>query len=569
MAANKEKAASSAIEITLFTKSGGPLTKRISLTADGLLKSDGSECFMARGTAQRVGIISAKEFAKLIGGLDSDQAIALGTLRPELPNSVKIITKKEDLKLGGAKHDVVARTGDHIIYRAEHQAFALFDFDTKGMPPEVAAKLDELGGFWEALVSVLPALGGVARVVRHSTSSGLSRSDTGDPLPGSKNLHVFIVVKNGTDIERFLRALHVRCWLAGLGWMMIGGAGQVLERSIVDRMVGGAERLVFEGAPILKKPIVQDQKARRPVAFAGDAIDTITACPPLTIVEIAKYEQLQTQEEHRLRPEASKARAAYVETKATELVKRKPRMTMPEARIIFRRQCEDGVLLPDIVLPFDDKALAGCTVGDVLADPERFEGATLADPNEGVEYGRCKAKIFRRQDGTPWINSFAHGRTVYPLKFDAAAIRAAMKGVPKKNIVATFCALAVNADTDAAEMDGLIEHVAKLAGAGKMAVKRTLKSAQDKQAKAHAEDERKRRAAACSDPRPVIARPADDAPWLPQMQIINDVLSKAPDVTRDADRSITRALEFVVPNTHALTSEGVNDHDEQGTEDNE
>ena len=69
MAANKEKAASSAIEITLFTKSGGPLTKRISLTADGLLKSDGSECFMARGTAQRVGIISAKEFAKLIGGL--------------------------------------------------------------------------------------------------------------------------------------------------------------------------------------------------------------------------------------------------------------------------------------------------------------------------------------------------------------------------------------------------------------------------------------------------------------------------------------------------------------------
>ena len=65
----------------------------------------------------------------------------------------------------------------------------------------------------------------------------------------------------------------------------------------------------------------------------------------------------------------------------------------------------------------------GCTVADVLADPERFEGATLADPNEGLDYGRCKAKILRRSDGTPLIHSFAHGRTVYELKLDAAAVR--------------------------------------------------------------------------------------------------------------------------------------------------
>jgi len=58
-------------------------------------------------------------------------------------------------------------------------------------------------------------------------------------------------VQNGADIERFLRELHARCWLAGLGWMMVGAAGQFLERSIVDRMVGSPERLVFEGSPIL------------------------------------------------------------------------------------------------------------------------------------------------------------------------------------------------------------------------------------------------------------------------------------------------------------------------------
>ena len=96
------------------------------------------------------------------------------------------------------------------------------------------------------------------------------------------------------------------------------------------------------------------------------------------------------------------------------------------ARQVILRQCE-GVLRPDIELKFDDPDLAGCTVGDVLADPERFEGETLADPLEGEEYGPCKARIMRRSDGTPWIHSFAHGRTIYELKHDAGSVRKAME----------------------------------------------------------------------------------------------------------------------------------------------
>jgi hypothetical protein len=90
---------------------------------------------------------------------------------------VRIISKKE-LASGPIRSDVIARTGDAIIYRNEHPAFALLDFDTKGMPPDVATELKRLGGFWEALLSVVPALGDVAHLVRRSTSSGLSRSDT-------------------------------------------------------------------------------------------------------------------------------------------------------------------------------------------------------------------------------------------------------------------------------------------------------------------------------------------------------------------------------------------------------
>jgi hypothetical protein len=92
----------------------------------------------------------------------------------------------------------------------------------------------------------------------------------------------------------------------------------------------------------------------------------------------------------------------------------------------IERQC-DGVLLPNVALLFDDEDLSGCTVGDVLADPQRFEGATLADPLEGVDYGTCKARIMRRADGASWIHSFAHGRTTYELKHNAGTVYAAMQ----------------------------------------------------------------------------------------------------------------------------------------------
>ena len=68
-------------ELVKFTKTGGPLTKRISLASDGTLVKDGSACVMTRGTAERVKIAGIDELAALIGSLRPSQAIALGALR--------------------------------------------------------------------------------------------------------------------------------------------------------------------------------------------------------------------------------------------------------------------------------------------------------------------------------------------------------------------------------------------------------------------------------------------------------------------------------------------------------
>src|SRR4029077_16909206 len=169
----------------------------------------------------------------------------------------------------------------------------------KGHAPDVEANLERFGGFWEALLSVLAALGSVARVTRRSTSAGLFRSDTGQRLPGSNGLHVYVVVQGGTDVERFLRVFHERCWLAGLGWMRGSKSGKLLGGSIVDRLVGSPERLVFEGGPMLEPPLQQDVESRRAVAVDGDALDTIAACPSLSTVEITKLNELRAKERQR------------------------------------------------------------------------------------------------------------------------------------------------------------------------------------------------------------------------------------------------------------------------------
>ena len=73
-----------------------------------------------------------------------------------------------------------------------------------------------------------------------------------------------------------------------------------------------------------------------------------------------------------------------------------------------------GRLPPDMVLSFDDPVIGEITVAAVLADIQRFAGETLADPLEGVSYGRCKARVMPpKADDEAWIHSFAHGGMHY------------------------------------------------------------------------------------------------------------------------------------------------------------
>jgi hypothetical protein len=298
-----------AVCLTLFTKDHGPLTKHILLKEDGSIVSDGSACVMSSGEARRYSVASFAELATLITELRSNQAIALGTLRADLPDEVEITTKN---RLDGKHSNLVARTAHDIIFEDDRPALALFDYDDKGMPPRTAQRVKAAGGFWPALVEVIPELKDAAAVLRRSTSAGLTNTDTGEEIAGSNGQHGYVLARNGTDIPRFLETLHERCWLAGYGWMMVGKAGQYLDRSIIDRMVGAPERLVFEGPPMVEPPLRQDPEKRRPIVRDGGALDTASACKSLTLVEKETLKKLKAEAKQGLLEERNKAREAYI-----------------------------------------------------------------------------------------------------------------------------------------------------------------------------------------------------------------------------------------------------------------
>jgi len=549
-------------EIVGLTSASGVLTKRISLGDDGSLVSDGSACVMGQGAAKRVRLPGISAFADWIGGLKPSEAIALGALHHDLPDEVQITTARKLAAMNGtAPRHLIARTAGHIGYLPKQPALVLLDFDTKGMPQAVADRVKALGGFWTAVVSVAPDLEHAAKVVRRSTSSGIVRSDTGEALKGSDGLHAFVLVQDGADIERFLRTLHDRCWLAGLGWMMVGAGGQLLERSIVDRMVYAAERLVFEGAPLLMEPLAQDAKLRAPAVSNGEPANTSAACRVLSMVEKATLAERKGAERHRLGKDVAQVRAKFIKDHSARIAARFGGSPAQAERTV-QRFCE-GVLLPNVELPFDAEDMAGATVRDVLADPDRFVDATLADPLEGVDYGRCKAKIMRRPDGTLWINSFAHGRTAYELKHDAASVEKTMLAADPAEAADVLVRLLLLTDLPPDDEQRLRDLATKLSDVKARPLGAKIKQARAEQAQQHARAERDRATAtrARDDRRKRLPVPAPDAERLPILEALDDLLCAVDDPEppmRDLEGRPVEIRSRLPMMLHELTSGGSN-----------
>ena len=122
---------------------------------------------------------------------------------------------------------------------------------------------------------------------RASTSAGLYHGETGVELAGSEGAHVYIVACDGTELQPVScgRRMSAAGWPGWAGTCSAPPGSLRPDRSIVGSYGGRTERLVFEGGPLLDPPVRQHCERRKPVATAGEALDTVAIRPPLTIAE--------------------------------------------------------------------------------------------------------------------------------------------------------------------------------------------------------------------------------------------------------------------------------------------
>jgi hypothetical protein len=451
------KASLLSLEITRFEKTGGPLTKRVYLKPDGAIANDSSDCRMSRGVMHRQHLVDWRALAGLIEVTPRNTAYALGVMRPGLPDSVPLVTKR-DPRI--AQPGFATRTAETILYREGRPAPVLLDYDTKGMPPDIRARVQECGGFRGALEMVCAGFAAAGCIRRRSTSAGIFNAATGKQYGLSDGEHLYLLAQDGADAKRFLYTLHDRCWLAGLAWYIVGKSGSLLERSVIDRTVCAAERLVFEASPDLDPPLAQEK--REATIYDGAPLDTRAACADLNGLERAELRQRKAAAARALGKEVDAAKKTFVKAQVEAAVARG--MDASKAQRVAE-QWSKGVLRPGVILEFDDPDLGAVSVADILADPERFDGETLSDPVEGVPYGRNCA-IVQVRDGKPSIFSFAHGRARYALRHDFESVEAAILAARNNEAARVYCRLVLAADLDAVERNRLITLASKRSGTG-------------------------------------------------------------------------------------------------------
>jgi hypothetical protein len=194
----------------------------------------------------------------------------------------------------------------------------------------------------------------------------------------------------------------------------------------------------------------------------------------------------------------------------------------------------------------------------VLADPDRFVGETLADPLEGADYGRCKAKIMQAGDGGLFIHSFAHGRGTYLVRHDLRSAKAAIAQAPAGAVVDHAMAILANSEMEADEIADFAAMVAKAAGTGVRAVMARIANERRERAKI----ERKAAMAQWADGRIVRPRPEPDGELTPVVTFLDQLLAadqREEPPMRDASGNLVEVRVREPWALHLLTSDGAND----------
>lgn len=223
------------VTFTIYT-STAPQSKRYWLENGVIHKQATAQ--MHTGVADRVTMPFA-DFAEALTKATDQQAFGYGSHQLNYPNKVKIaVSGKEQ-----TDKNIISRTQKFYKY-LEQPGVVMIDHD-----PNEYGKTMTADALLAALIAIHPDIAQVACIVRGSVSAGVHK--TGESARTDKGFHIYIPVKNATDIPRYGEVLFDRLWLSGFGFVASARNGAALVRTVIDGAVFSPERLDFVGKPII------------------------------------------------------------------------------------------------------------------------------------------------------------------------------------------------------------------------------------------------------------------------------------------------------------------------------
>lgn len=358
----------------------------------GFFLSDGkiasrANAMIYEGFAETVSANSPEELRDVIRGLKPNQAIALGKLAQ--PYVLFTLTTRAKLRSG-----TIARSKDFFRHN-NGPGYVLADLDTKDIPPATLDKIADRS-ILEVLCETVPELLETARLVRASSSAGIRLPDgTEQPATG---YHIYLRVQNQSDSKALLVQIHDRLWEAGYGYILVGKDGRLHERSLVDTAVHGPERLIFEAAPHVQRPLTR--RLIPDEIFLGSTLSSIAP---------GNYEvidNLKRNAREAAKPTAQKAKRAHTDSSIKKLVKDSGLSKVQATKVV--RQRLEGRELAD----HDSLEISKGRFVRVYEFLETAVGAVgMPCPIEGGDYGTSKAYYYPPDEYRPYprIVSYAHG----------------------------------------------------------------------------------------------------------------------------------------------------------------
>ena len=397
-------------ELTLLRNNQGYATKVFGLNDKGaLLKHSAANIY--EGEAERLSLVGLGDLKDLIENLPPSSALCFGVAEKQ---KARLLTQ-ETLR-AGSHADAIARDRQHFSFPRGRPGILMLDCDARPNKPALHWQdIDQI------ICQTVPSWSDTQRIWRASSSAFIYTAD-GSELIGKGGWRCYVMLDDAAAIPAVGAHIYQRLWETGHGYIFISKAGQALDRSLIDAAVWQPERVDFAAEPVLESGLVRSA----PQAVLLGSVPLLASAgikAALTLREWRQLSEVLRQAKQAVEAEVIAVRKAFIAEHASALAADKLNVSEKRLRTLWKRAVEHHVLSSDFVLYRADGSTI--TVGEVLADADKWHQARFADPLEPDYRGDKRiayANLQPEMGCDPYLYSHAHGGVCYRLVREAGEI---------------------------------------------------------------------------------------------------------------------------------------------------